>query len=331
MAAAGARDADGSPDLSDPNWLVRHAVSPAVTGCERLVFDPSFSLTPDTTQAGAPSGDHPIQLKIPQTNVASELATPELKNVVLTAPQGVTLNPGAADGLQGCTDAQFDVSSTSLAGCPLASRVGTVQVKTPLLADPLQGEIFVRRPDCAPCNAADAAGGRIFGLFLQILGPGVVVKQPVSVAVDPSTGQITATVQGTPQLPFSDLTLNLDGGARAIFINPATCGTARSDVDLTPWSSGGSSGTSDAALFSTFDVDWDGAGGGCPGALPFAPSFLAQTSTPLAGAFSPFTVNFGKADRQTGLPAEPAYPAGVARDALQCPVVRGALGFPGDV
>src|ERR1019366_8897738 len=61
-------------------------------------------------------------------------------------------------------------------------------------------------------------------------------------------------------------------------------------------------GTPDATPSSSFNVDWNGAGGACPG-MPFNPSFSAGSQAPTAGAASPFSVTFGREDREQDISA----------------------------
>ena len=53
------------PELPD-SPLGEQSVS--TTGCEQLSFDPSIALSPETTQAGAPSG-YTVELHVPQTRI----------------------------------------------------------------------------------------------------------------------------------------------------------------------------------------------------------------------------------------------------------------------
>ena len=97
---------------------------------------------------------------MPQTNEAAANATPELKDATVTLPEGMTVDPSAANGLQACSDAQFGLGSTvepvEPAACPLASQIGTVKVVTPLLEKPLEGQVFLGEPECSPCSNTDA-------------------------------------------------------------------------------------------------------------------------------------------------------------------------------
>ena len=102
-------------------------------------------------------------------------------------PEGVSVSPSSADGLQACSDAQFAVDSTEPASCPLASQVATVTAKTPVLSEPVVGQVFVGSPDCSPCSEADAQEGRMVRLLMQVQIPGTSLKFPGSVSVDPAT------------------------------------------------------------------------------------------------------------------------------------------------
>jgi hypothetical protein len=300
---------DGAPSLSES----------FLADCNSLAFEPTVEFGPagsegGTTQADEPTGET-FDLRVPQAKEEAGItATPELKDATVTLPEGMTADPSAVDGLQACSNAQFGLGSTveptGPAACPSASRIGTVKVVTPLLEKPLEGQVFLGEPECSPCNAADAEAGRIFRLFLQVrsVGRGVIVKLVGHVSANPATGRLQATFAEQPQLPFSELLLSLNGGARAPLANPQTCGTGTftTTSDLTPWSASGLgglsgsepiAGTSDATPSSSFAVDSNGQGGACP-EMGFSPSFNAGSQTPAAASSSPFSVTIGREDRE---------------------------------
>ncbi len=293
--------AEGSPDLADPAWqVIKTVVYPSMTGCNMLQFNPSIETLPSTTRADEPTGLS-VNLRVPQASQeVGNLATPEMKNVTISLPPGMSLAPGAADGLQACTPAEIGFGSVSAGSCPNASVVGTARVITPLLPTPFEGHIFLGQPRCGPCTNADAADGNMFRLYLEIAGAGVVVKQPGTVYVNPATGQITAKFENNPQVPFTELQANFKGGLRAPLATPQSCGTFTTTSDFAPWSA---PVTPDSTPLSTFNVDWDGNGGACPGTAPFSPSFSSGTVNPNAGQFSPLTLTFGREDREQDLSA----------------------------
>jgi hypothetical protein len=324
-----------------------------VTGCNLLQFQPEVQFKPSqaseggTSQADEPTGAT-FALKVPQPEEDATNATPELKSATVTLPAGMTVDPSAADGLQACSNAQFGLGSTvepaEPAACPSASQIGTVKVITPLLEKPLEGQVFIGAPECSPCSATDAEDGHIFRLFLQVrsVERGVIVKLAGHVSANPTTGRLQATFTQQPQLPFSELLLTFNGGARAPLANPQTCGTFTTTTDLTPWSTSGLgglsgteaiAGTPDATPSSSFNADWNGAGGACPGSLPFSPSFSAGSQAPTAGAASPFSVTFGREDREQDISAitvsTPPGLLGMVSQVTQCPEAQANAGTCG--
>jgi hypothetical protein len=271
-------------------FLPEPEISQAITGCEQLSFNPSLALAPETTQAGAPSG-YTIGLHVPQNEEPDGLATPTVRKAVVSLPVGTVLSPSATDGLLGCSQVQFGLHTTPPASCPDGSKIGAVKIATPLLAGPLEGDIFLGEPECAPCTPQDAQEGRLMHLLLQARGSGVTVKLDGSVSIDQATGRLTATFQESPQWPFEDIELTLNGGARAPLANPSSCGTPLDGMSqLTPYSSeDAAESTSEPFVLS-----------GCP-APQFAPSFIAGTSNNQAGAFSPATVTVSRADQDEDL------------------------------
>ncbi len=310
-------------------WSALESVAyPKITDCNLLRFEPAIEVHPEVSQAESPSG-FDIKIKVPQApNQLPILATPNLKNVTMTLPAGMTLSPGAGDGLAGCEESgPHGIDMPGVAGrpneagegeaigpdgmahliaghCPAASEVGTLKVFTPVLEKPLEGHVYVAQPQCggagqAECTAADASDGRLFGIYLEAEGSGAVVKLKGSVSVNPATGQLTARFLDNPQLPFSEVSLHLKGGGRAPLANPRQCGNATSVADLTPWSS---PVTPDAIALSAYPVSWDGSGTTpCPGTLPFAPTLSAGSVNTAAGGFTPFTLTLRRGDREQDL------------------------------
>jgi hypothetical protein len=290
---------DGSPDLSDPAWVVKTStVFPSITGCELLSFAPGIEVTPEVTRADEPSGLN-IDIRVPQApQLPPDLATPEFKNVTVTLPSGMSISPSAGDGLQACTASEIDLSSRLPGSCPDGSVLGTVTATTPLLGERLTGQVFLAAPNCDPCSSADAADGNMFQLYLELSGAGVVVKQHGTIYANTSTGQLTTVFREAPQVPVDDLQVHFKGGLRASLATPQECGSFVTTTDITPWST---PITPDATPSSVFDVSYDGNGAPCPAVLPLNPGFSAGTSNPNAGQFSPLTLTFSREDREQDL------------------------------
>jgi hypothetical protein len=291
--------ADGEPDLSDPAWRVMTStVYPSLTGCELLQFAPGVEVTPEVTQADEPSGLS-VDIHVPQAPLLPpDLVTPEFKNVTVTLPSGMSISPSAGDGLQACTAEEIQLQSRLPGSCPNGSVLGTVQATSPLLASSLEGRIFLAAPGCEPCSDADAADGNMFGIYLELAGEGVVIKQHGTIYANTTTGQLTTVFKEAPQLPVSDLDVHFKGGLRAALATPQSCGQFVTATDITPWST---PITPDATPSSAFDVSYDGNGGACPAVAPFAPTFSAGTSNANAGQFSPLTLTFNREDREQDL------------------------------
>jgi hypothetical protein len=268
-------------------------LSPLFTPVLEVAPDGSTEIAPQTFQASAPAG-YEVKLKVPQPELAQVPGTPDLKDASVTLPEGTVPSPSAANGLQACSEHELSQYSLEPAACPAASQIGTVEITTPLLLTPLKGQLFVGEPECAPCGPAQVAEGRMVRLFVQAQGSGVRVKLLGRTLINQANGQLTTVFKSTPQEPFEQLTLHIDGGPTAPLANPATCGTATTTSVLVPWNS--SPATPFAAEpSSSFQV------GGC-GPPRFAPSFTAGTTgTAQAGAYSPLSVVISRNDKDPEL------------------------------
>jgi hypothetical protein len=262
-------------------------------GCGQLSFQAGVSMVPDTLEAGAPAG-YAFGLTVPQNTEPEGLATPQVKRVSVTLPLGTVISPSAADGLGDCSSGEFELHSGLPGRCPRNSQVGEVEVESPDLEKPLTGDVYLGAPECTGpngvCTPEDAAGGNMIHLYVQLVGKGedgVVVKLEGKGYVNQQTGQITSVFDNTPQLPFSEFKLTLQGGERATLSNPRTCGEVHTTADLTPWST---PYTPDASPESNFVIKEN-----CFGAQ-FNPSFSASTTSVRAGEFTPFTLSFGRSD-----------------------------------
>jgi hypothetical protein len=322
---------------------------PLITGCNKLKLHPSLAVKPDMSLADEPSG-YGFAVASPQAQSESEPGTPELKDVTVTLPPGVSLSPSAANGLGACAaegpeginmgsknitpqgqdlgdpeatelgngqghsgESSYDdgLWHTAPGHCPADSTVASVEVKTPLLAAPLNGHLYLAQPGCggegqAQCTQADASDGNLVGMYLEAAGSGAIVKLRGSGTLNPATGQLSVTFREAPQLPFGNLQVHVHGGARAPLANPLACGSAAASAEMTPWSA---PVTPDAAPASQpFTIDWSGAAGegktpgACPGTPPLSPILHAgMTETLAAGAHSSFALSLTREDRQQNL------------------------------
>ncbi len=135
---------------------------------------------------------------------------------------------------------------------------------------------------------SDNPFGSLLAMYIVLDDPsrGLVIKLPGRIAPDPVTGQLTATFDDNPQLPFSRLHLQLKGGPRAPLVTPPACGSYRTDATMTSWNDS----LPAAQSSDTFAID-----SGCA-ASGFDPTFTAGTESPIAGKDSPLVTRFGRSD-----------------------------------
>jgi hypothetical protein len=241
-----------------------------MTGCERLAFDPSISIAPDAIEADTPSG-YELDLNVPQPEDPEGLASADLMQAAVTLPEGVGISLSAADGLQACTEAQAGWGSSAAVTCPDASKIGTVAIRTPLLANPLQGAIYLATPNENP-------SGSLLAVYISAVDPltGVAIELAGQIEANQLTGQLTIVLRELPQLQISALELHFFGGERSLLSTPPVCGLATSTSALTPWS-----GSPASAPSSSFEIDMGMDGTACSATQPFAPTF--QTTSTNAG------------------------------------------------
>ncbi|HEY2142274.1 MAG TPA: hypothetical protein VGG98_09480 [Solirubrobacteraceae bacterium] len=284
----GSYNADGTPNFNDPNWVGAKSQSPSVTGCNSLRFTPEIVAQPTTKAADTPSGLD-FEIKVPQTEDVNVLATPTMKKAVVTLPEGFTVDPSAGDGLGACTVAQIGWLggtaknfSPAQPSCPEASKIGSLELTTPLIPGVLTGEMFLASQEENPFHTLLAA-------YVVVHDPvtGVLIKIAGEFLPDPRTGRITAVFDENPQLPFSDLKLHFFGGPRAELATPQSCGTFTTNTELMPWSApdSGPVGTP----FDSFLIDESCSFG-------FSPSFTGGSTNLQAGAYTPFVASFSRSD-----------------------------------
>lgn len=269
-----------------PGVYHRKATStPALTGCDSVPFEPKVSLAPTDSSAHTTSGLG-VDLSVPQDSGPNGIADADVRKVSLALPQGFGLNPAAAEGLTACSDAQLRIGLEVPAECPEASKLGTVEVDTPLLEEPLGGSVYLRSQ-----NSQDPESGEMYRLAIVLHSAerGVDVKLPGSLVVDKATGQLKTTFDELPQLPFETMHLDLKSGPRAPLTTPQACGSYAAQATLTGWNG------KTVDLAPGFRVDQ-----GCtqPG---FAPGFEAGVRGNTAGEFSPFTLRVTRGAGQPNL------------------------------
>jgi hypothetical protein len=289
---------------------------PALDGCNRLPFSPEIKVSPDGQQASKPTG-LTVDVHVPQQGQLNPtgLSNSNIRSIKVTLPEGVVLNPAAADGLQACSEGlvgftgpqEFEPGHPTftftgklpeplLQGsnfCPDAAKVATVKIKTPLLPNPLEGAVYLATP--APNGeAGNNPFNSTVAMYIVAEDPvsGSLVKLPGSVTLNQETGRIESTFENTPQLAFEDAEIHFFGGERAPLATPAHCGTYTTQAEFTPWS-----GTPPIKSTSSFEVTTGPGGTPCPpAALPFTPTLQAGSPNINAGSFSPLVTTISRED-----------------------------------
>lgn len=255
----------------------------APTGCGSLPFDVGLATQLSTTQT-----DVPVQAGVSLTVPASD--DPRRQSAVLEStvvlPPGMTVNPSIANGLEACTDAQFNAADrTTAAACPAASQIGTVSFVSPLFLQTFEGPVYYGTRTPTAFNR----------LFVDVPIPGVHLKLTGNVTLNASNGQVTTTFQNLPQLPFSTFNLTFQGGPRSVLVNPQACGPHTATSNNTPFARLTDATPLNATPSSTFTTSYDGAGAPCQNV--FTPWFNGAPSNARSGASTHFALKFGRPDR----------------------------------
>ena len=262
------------------------------SGCGKLGFHPSVASQATTDAAETATGlDFSIDFDQQGLRNPEGLAQSTIEEARVTLPEGVTADPSLAEGIGVCTPGELEaekIDTPAGGGCPNGSKVGVVEVQTPLLEGTIGGSVYLAAPHENPFDSLLA-----FYIVLKDPGDGLLVKLPAEVAPDPETGQLVTTVREIPQLPFSHFQFHFREGQRAPLISPPRCGTYTTEARLTPWASP----SEPLVETATFQIDHGVGGGPCPsGPSPFHPQFTGGTESNQAASYSPFLMRIARAD-----------------------------------
>jgi hypothetical protein len=284
--------------MSSNSWEESEQWSEAMTEvspigeCERVPFNPSIEAQPTTRSAESPTGLN-VSLIVPQTwEDAETIATSDLKDARVTLPEGFTINPSAGSGLGACTPQQYEAETPDSppgVGCPPESKIGSIEIETPLLAEKIDGAVYIAKPFDNPFDS-------LLGLYIVAKDParGIVVRVAGKIEPNPVTGQLVTTFLNNPQQPFSRFTLKFRPGATAPLVSPPACGTYATQAALTPWSAP----LEPRLVSSSFEISQGVHEGPCPtgGVPPFHPQIVSGTQNNDAGSYSPFYLRILRED-----------------------------------
>jgi hypothetical protein len=296
------------------------SVDPMPTACEKVEFEPRMDLQPTSSRADSPTGLD-VSLAMPTEGLEGmndsgardpgAISQANLKRARITFPEGMAVNASAGHGLGACGAEQVKLKTNLPHECPDSSKIGTIEIDTPLIRETLTGAIYVAKQG--------AVDGALIGLYLvfESRKDGIIIKMPARVELDPRTGQLVTIVDESPEAPFSAVRMHFPGGSDATLLTPPRCGTYEIKAELSSWAAGDPENPTPQEIVtdhSSFDVTEGPAGGLCPkGALE--PRLDAGTSNPSAGAHSPFVMRLHRDDgsqRFSGLSLAP--PPGLVAD-----------------
>jgi hypothetical protein len=267
-----------------------------LTGCGMLRPDTSAAGVLTDKKASSPSGYHLILQSNTETLTNPNiLLTPSIRRAVVALPPGMSINPSVGAGLIGCNPAQFaaeTVTSTLGAGCPNGSKIGDFAARSSLFdaGERFAGSIYLATPH-------ENRFGSLIAFYLVAKLPerGIQVKLAGRIDPEPVTGDLVATVDNLPQIPYTDLELDFRTGQRAFLITPPACGQATSTITLTPWAEGlAPLVRSDGTAIET-GID----SGPCPsGTPPFHPGAVAGAYNSNVGSYTPYFVHLTRRDTE---------------------------------
>jgi len=255
------------------------AASFTPTGCGNVPFTPGVETTVSSAKV---SSNTAVTVALTTPAADTPIRQSHISRTDVVLPVGMGLNPGLAATVTACTDAEFDRESQSPSNCPAAAQIGTVKLDTPVLGT-VDGVVYLGAP----------TPESMLRIFVMVQKPerGVYVKLAGTNTLNPDNGQVTATFDGLPQIPFTRFELTFAGGDHSVLTTPPTCGPATTTARLVPYS-----GAATAEVTSTFTVSADGAGAPCGDAQPFAPTLGASVSPTTAGAATTNAVTLARHD-----------------------------------
>jgi hypothetical protein len=299
----------------NPEDFAYRSFLPQATGCKTEEFDPRGAISPTSNELDSSTGLN-VNLEAPSHGTNSQ-ESPPLKNLSITLPAGMSVNPATLNGMDGCTPSQIGLmdsgapGSTSIhfargeAHCPDASKIGTGIADTPLADGPVKVGLYFATPYENPFHS-------LMVLYAVFESLGFTIKLAAKVEANPITGQLTTKMEGLPQLPLERLSLKVFDGPRAPLSAPETCDVGSGSATLDPWSAPESGPPRSIQTRTTFNVA-DGQGPCSASGVSPAPVLTAGLRDVAAGGASPFIFRM---ERPQGSPSLKAItlklPPGVA-------------------
>ena len=294
---------EASPGYSFPQSAEPAIESPLPKGkkpidCAHVPYAPGLDVDPGTAVTDSPAGVT-TEVTLPHNTGGESRESSNTREARVAFPQGLGLNPSAANGLVACTDQQFGKGTKAADACPAGSKIGTVAIETPPLPPgSLTGNVYVGNQ-----LSRDPASGDEYRIFVDAESSryGLSVRLLGRVSADPATGALTTRFENLPQLPFTAFVLKLDGGPAATLTSPATCGPHSSTATMTPWTENPAATPSGQFTLSSAPGKGAAKCAKTLGERPFAPSFKADASTAAAASYTDLGIEIGREDGEQEL------------------------------
>src|SRR4029077_16127981 len=225
-----------------------------------------MELKPPSHEADSPTGLD-VELTMPTEGLEDPegIAQAQLKRVRVAFPKGMTINAPAGHGLGACSAAQVKLETNLPIECPESSKIGSMEVQTPILEETLKGGVYVEKQGDVP--------GALTGFYVVFDSKkdGILVKIPAEVKPDPKTWQLIDSFDDSPEAPFSKATLHFPQGPRSPLLTPPKCGRYQITTEISPWSAKDPDNPSPEETVTqsnSFQINKGPGGGPCPnGAL----------------------------------------------------------------
>ena len=317
----------------------------SLTGCSKLLFPPTISVSPDTSNASSSSG-LTVGVHVPQAAAQNPagLAESGLRNTTVALPAGVAINPSGGDGLEACSEglAGFEIGrgvsgsgfeefnpefepgvkiplftptpieslQPGVSLCPDGSKIGTVKIRTPLLEHELEGVVYLASQDANPFES-------LVAMYLMVEDPvsGSTVKLAGEVRLCTAAGEVIEGVmcQGLGQIitTFKNTPDIPFEELQLHFFGGERAPLAtpsRCGTYTTTAVFAPWDGNGPVTTTSSFQIEHGPGGGPCPGAsLPFSPSLTGGATNIQAGAFSPLTLTMSRKDGEQNIQSAEAH------------------------
>ena len=174
--------------------------------CARLGFKPRISLA---LKGGTARGAHPAFKGV----LRARPGDANVSDILARLPRSAFLDQAHIRTI--CTRVQFAADN-----CPKGAIYGTATVFTPILAEPLEGPVYLR-----------SSSNDLPDMVLDLHG---LIDIEVSARIDSVKGGLRASFEDAPDAPLSKAILAMQGGKKGLIVNSRNLcsGTNRARIEL---------------------------------------------------------------------------------------------------